>query len=470
MAENLFVRLPDTDEIDQLQWLLLDESSGVVRVRGEGGPDELTGFVQDAGWTGTTIVLAPSERVLLTSANVPSRKPRQIVQALPFVIEEQLASSVEKMHLAMGDRSGSGEINVAVVEYEILEKWLEALADTGLSPGVIVPEALCVPGRRNEVNILLDGTRALFRVGLSQGFAADRDQVSTFLGLLDDGAGDNVGVSVGVSVGNSVGNNAGNSVGNNADNSVGDTTGVSIGIDADGEDESRQLQDQRGFRLHSDQTDEEEVLFAQWQAELNGALQKEPLDYPPFETLCREYSGKSTINLLQGDFKPQSADSASRANWGAVAALVLVGFLLHVFAQVGQGVYMNTQADQYQAQAQQLYKDVFPKDRNVRDLRRRWRSHLNGSGNSKVSNDFLSMFSASAAELKGTRVQLGNVSFSQKRGDLILQVRAPDSDQVVAYSQKLTAAGLRSEIGIINQEADGVKGSIRIRGFRGPGT
>jgi general secretion pathway protein L len=448
MAENLFIRLPDADEIDQLQWLLLDESSGVVRTRGEGGPDDLTDFVQDVGWTGRTIVLVPSERVLLTSASVPSRKARQIVQALPFVIEEQLAGSVEKMHLAMGDRSESGEITVAVVEREIMEQWLELLAEAGLDALIMVPEALCVAGRRSEVNILLDGPRALFRIGLSQGFAADRDQVSTFLGLLEDSSGDSVGASVG--------------------DNVGDDVGSSTGTDSDGEDESRQLEDRRGFRLHSDQTDEEEVLFAQWQAELNGALQKEPLDYQPFETLCREYSGKYTINLLQGDFKPLAADSTSRSNWGAVAALVFAGILLHVLSQIGQGVILNSQADQYQAQARQLYKDVFPKDRNVRDLRRRWRSHLNGSGNSKVSNDFLSMFSASAAELKSSRVQLENVSFSQKRGDLILQVRAPGSDQVVAYSQKLTAAGLKSEIGIINQEADGVKGSIRIRGFRGP--
>jgi general secretion pathway protein L len=447
MAENLFVRLPDADEIDRLQWLLLDESSGVVRSRGEGGPDELTEFIEDASWNGATIVLVPSERVLLTSANVPSRKLRQIAQALPFVIEEQLAGNVERMHVAMGDRSEQGEVNVAVVEVEIMEKWVQTLGDMGLNPGVMVPEVLCVPGRRNEVNILLDGERALFRIGLSQGYAADREQVSTFLGLLDNDVGGKPGAGSGGIIGDSADDN--------------------VGVDADVEPESRRSEDQHGFRLHSDQTDEEDVLFAQWQAELDGALQREPLDYQPFETLCREYSSKSAINLLQGEFKSQATDSASRANWGAVAALMLIGFLLHIFSLVGQGVFLNTQAEQYKEQAKQLYKEVFPNDQNVRDLRRRWQSHLNGTGSQKVSNDFLSMFSASASELKGTQIQIDNINFNQQRGDLILQVRAPNSDQLVAYSQKLTAAGLRSEIGTINQEATGVKGSVRIRGFQG---
>ncbi|MDK1024109.1 MAG: type II secretion system protein GspL [Gammaproteobacteria bacterium] len=438
MAENLFVRLPDSDDIEYLQWLLLDEASGVVRARGEGIPDELAGFVQDTHWTGTTIVLVPSEQVLLTSANVPSKKARQIVQALPFVIEEQLAVNVERMHLAMGDRTELGEIRVAAVESEIIARWLELLDDTGLSPGIMVPDVLCVPGGRipggripggsDEVNILLDGQRALCRIGLSEGFAVDRDQLSIFLGLLDDAEGAASG------------------------------------------DESDKSENKRGFRVYSDQTDAQQVLYAQWQAELAGALQHEPLDYQPFETLCREYHSKYAINLLQGEFKPQIADSSSRANWGSVAALVLVGFLLHVSSLVGQGIFLNTQAEQYKEQAQQLYKKVFPNDRNVRDLRRRWQSHLNSSGNSKVSNDFLSMFSAAASELKNSRLQLDNVNFNQKRGDLILQLRAPSSDQLVAYSQKITAAGLRSEIGTINQEADSVKGSIRIRGFRVPGS
>lgn len=458
MAENLFVRLSDAVEIDYLQWLLLDEASGVIRSRGEGAPDELTGFIQDTDWTGTTIVLVPSEQVLLTSANVPSRKPRQILQALPFAIEEQLAANVEGMHLAMGNRSELGEIRVAAIESELIKTWLRVLNDAGLSPDVMVPDVLCVPGSpvlggRNEVNILLDGQRALCRTGVSEGFAVDRDQVSIFLGLLVDG-----------------GDTASRDTTSRGTTSRRTTSRDTATRGTASRDESDQSANECGFRVFSDQTDEQEMLYAQWQAELNGALQHEPLDYQPFETLCREYNSKYAINLLQGEFKPQSSDSASRANWGAVAALVLVGFLLHVFSLVGQGIYLNTQAEQYKEQAQQLYKSVFPKDRNVRDLRRRWRSHLNGSGNSKVSNEFFSMFSAAASELNNSKLQLDNVNFNQKRGDLLLQVHAPGSDQLVAYSQKLTAAGLRSEIGTINQEADSVKGSIRIRGFRGPGS
>ncbi len=281
----------------------------------------------------------------------------------------------------------------------------------------MVPDVLCLPAGSNEVNILLDETRALLQCGLGEGFAIELDQVSTFLSLLNTG------------------------------------------------EESDHT---RVYRLFWDQSTAQEVLCAQWQAELDGELLQEPLDYPPFETLCREYLAKDAINLLQGEFKPASGEASSAANWKSVVVLILVGFLFHVSSLIGQGFYLNTQAAGYKEEALQLYKGIYPNDRNVRDLRRRWQAHLNGSGNSNIRNDFLLMFSTAASELKNSRLQLDNINFNQTRGDLTLQVSAHNSDQLVAYSQKIAAAGLVSEIGTISQENNSVKGSIRIRGIRGP--
>ena len=144
------------------------------------------------------------------------------------MIEEQLGVTVERMQLEMCDRNELGEIRVAAVESEIIARWLELLDDTGLSPGIMVPDVLCVPGGRipggripggsDEVNILLDGQRALCRIGLSEGFAVDRDQLSIFLGLLDDAEGAASG------------------------------------------DESDKSENARGFRVYSDQTDAQHVL------------------------------------------------------------------------------------------------------------------------------------------------------------------------------------------------------------------
>jgi len=46
---------------------------------------------------------------------------------------------------------------------------------------------------------------------------------------------------------------------------------------------------------------------------------------------------------------------------------------------------------------------------------------------------------------------------------LILQVQAPRSEQLVGFTEALTARGLNAEIGTISQEANQVKGSIKVR-------
>ena len=62
---------------------------------------------------------------------------------------------------------------------------------------------------------------------------------------------------------------------------------------------------------------------------------------------------------------------------------------------------------------------------------------------------------------------LGSVNYNDSRGDLILQVQAPRSDLLVSFVQTLKGAGLQADIGTINQEADVVKGSIKIKAVGG---
>ena len=52
------------------------------------------------------IALAPAEHVLLTSASVPAKNHSQRIQALPFVVEEQLIGDIDAMHFAPGTSKG----------------------------------------------------------------------------------------------------------------------------------------------------------------------------------------------------------------------------------------------------------------------------------------------------------------------------------------------------------------------------
>ena len=120
------------------------------------------------------------------------------------------------------------------------------------------------------------------------------------------------------------------------------------------------------------------------------------------------------------------------------------------------------QADKFENQARSLYAEIYPNDRNVRDIRRRWKAHLGQVGDGS-DGGFLPMFADTAKHLPGSELVLNNINFNESRGDLVLQLEADKSEQLIQFSQTLEKLDMNAEIGTINQGEDSVKGSIRIK-------
>lgn len=416
MSENLFIRLSGSASEQQapVEWMLLDEASGVNRASGEDPLDQVATITRDMNWSGKTIVLVPGEQVLFTSASIPTRQQRKILQALPYMVEEQLAQDVEESHFAVGDRTGRGEIAVAVVDREQMRSWLDSLQRAGLTAQVMVTDSVCVPMLGEHRNILIDADRALIRSDKNLAMAVDRELLGTLLSLpekVEEGE---------------------------------ESEGVSFLIDPEVE-ESISLQ------------------LTQWQAELNCPVSKELLDYSPFETLCRNYDS-AAINLLQAEFAPVESVSNSTTSWRSVASVAVGCFFLHILLLTGKGAYLSFAADGFKQDAMALYVDVYPKDRNIRDIRRRWQAHLRSSNTAVQQKDFLTVLGEAARNMDGSRLQLDNVNFNEKRGDLILQMRGDSSDRLVEYVERLVKRGMAAEIGTIttNQGDESVQGSVRI--------
>jgi len=151
MPDRLLLRLaPDGG----LSWLLQRDgrSPAVVATPGDPPADVLAA-------AGEVVVLVPGEDVLLASARISARSRAQLLQALPYAIEDQLLAPVEELHFAATD--GAGEVGVAVVARARLRGWLDALAERGIRPDALVPESLGVPAGA----VLLEDTRATFRPG-----------------------------------------------------------------------------------------------------------------------------------------------------------------------------------------------------------------------------------------------------------------------------------------------------------------
>ena len=409
MAENLYLRLstPAQAEGPWLEWMLLDENSGIVRFKGEGSVEEFRQLRADLSYSGRAYVMIPGEDVLLTSALVPSKQSRQILQAVPFMVEEQIASDVESCHFAIGPKLEGGDVSVAVIDDKLMSHWLEVLRDLSIKPILVTTDLLAVNDTAG-CHVFVDNTRALIRTGSNTGLCVSHDMIATTIGLLQ-----------------------------------------------------LEPESQIQFSVAAGQEANLQLIIDQIKAETELAVDLVEMEYSPFETLARQFN-RGAINLLQGEFKVEDQQKKESSAWRSVAILAGCALLLHLFTVLGQAIYLDVKARQLDADARALYAQIYPNDRNVRDMRRRWQNHLRASG-SGVSGEFMSLFVETTKHIPGANLNLSNVNYSDSRGDLILQLEAGRSEQLIGFAETLNKMGLEAEIGTINQADNAVRGSVKVK-------
>lgn len=145
--------------------------------------------------SGTLTVLVPGEDVLLLELPRMAGSVRQVAQALPFAIEEQLVQPVEEQHVAWSPAHDAARLYVGVATRERLDGWLQRLRDAGLEPDVLLPEPLALPWRSNRPALLAEGDRIVLRLGEARALSGTAGEIAALAGQIGP-PGDPAGVEV----------------------------------------------------------------------------------------------------------------------------------------------------------------------------------------------------------------------------------------------------------------------------------
>lgn len=164
-------------------WEWLDPDNGAAGV--QAGLPQLCGGDNASPLT-PCILLLPAEQVFLGSVHIATRKPRQLVQAVPFAVEEQLAEDPELLHFAAHHTGTDDLVEVMAVSRTLLRKSLDELQVNGLVAMRVVPDALALPWSEGTISLLLDRDRALVRYGKCAASAIEADLLDPWLSLLID--------------------------------------------------------------------------------------------------------------------------------------------------------------------------------------------------------------------------------------------------------------------------------------------
>lgn len=89
----------------------------------------------------TTVLVIPTEQVLLLSCQVPGRNSGQIRQALPYALEEYLASDIEDMHIAADSIKPGQPIHSALIAHDQIKAWRAWLTNCQIVADAIISEA-----------------------------------------------------------------------------------------------------------------------------------------------------------------------------------------------------------------------------------------------------------------------------------------------------------------------------------------
>ncbi len=175
MRETLLLHLPEQSDAPYAWRLHGAESADRM------GTGSLAQALDAAGHA-RLVLLAPSEKILLTDVDLPVRAQNKLLQAVPYALEDRLATDVDDLHFAVGSRQTDGKTPVAVVARAQLQDWLEPFAEFGVQPDMLLPDVLALPYVSGQISACVtDAGRCLIRSGEARGFVLPLDMLTVAL-------------------------------------------------------------------------------------------------------------------------------------------------------------------------------------------------------------------------------------------------------------------------------------------------
>lgn len=395
------------------EWLLL-EDDGSARAS---GVTDYRGFADlmdpGASWAedhNDVVIIVPSEFVLGVSCEVPGRNVSQIRKALPFVVEEFVATDIEGMHLAHAVISKDEPVRCNLVERSLLFNWQAAFSEIGAIPSHILSEAELLPDEPDTAYALFDGDHVLIKTG-DQAATIDRVNLGFAAGSLSEGRLVVVGGTL---------------------------------TDA----ERREIMDSSTLSIEGDGEHEDSTL---------GYLAQR----------FRQHRGR-IINLLQGEYAPVRSRGESSGVWRTVGLLAAGWAALAFVLQIAQGFWAGQQADGVEAAALSKYQALFPDDKRVtaQSIRRRAAARL-GEATGEGGPGLL-VYVGEVSKLIDSSVSLNGFNFSAQKGELSLDILTADFNRLDSVKERLEAESYAVEIVSAQQEQDNrVRARLRISGQTG---
>jgi general secretion pathway protein L len=346
---------------------------------------------------------APGADVRLLQIALTPAEKKHIGKSLPFMLEEQVAEDIDELHFASAALDKL-ELGVAICSRERMDAWQALLEDF---PGVRqwVPEQLLLPWREGEWSILLEGDEAVVRCARFGGFSVERELLPVMLSGLQAEQPEPAAIVV-------------------------------YGLEQAG-DTALLPEALRGK--------------VQWRRGNLGTAMMVAEQQP-------------ALNLLQGPYAARLPVSRWWREWRAVAVLFGVAFGLQLAA--GYLDYLHLKRDNLalRGAVEASYRKAYPRGAIVdaETQLQRQLAALRGSGQTSGFVHLIEQVGEALEASPGTSVATINYNFSDRGGEMRMNIVAADFEAVERIRADINRAGLQAVMENSSAQGDRVRARLRV--------
>ena len=348
------------------------------------------------------VFAAPGGDVRLTELAVAPEERRHLDASLPFMLEETLAEDIEDLHFAR-ELLGKERCAVGIVAHAWMASWEDLLGEFATDVPW-VPEPLLLPWTVGEWTVVFDGDAVLLRSGEVAGTRIERDLFASLLEAL-----------------------------------MATSRPARIVVYGDDEHTERSL-------FPSDVSE-----LVTWRRGDLGAALLLAADDP-------------LLDLRQGSYAPQLPYAQVWQEWRAVALLFVGALVLHLVSGWFDLNRLERENLALRGEIQAIYREVNPRG-NLVDAERQLRGQIAALRGGADGGSFMASLAPLGERVNaGSGLQLASLTYSQGRGEIRINLLAPDFSAVESLQQALAADGVDAVLENSSRSGDQVRARLRLGG------
>ncbi len=424
--EQLILRLGVTED-DPILWGVWDERAATILASGTlaNAADLVT--LQERAANRPVYALVPNSAVNLTTVSLPPGAGKKVLNAIGFMLEDDIAGDITSQHIAFGPQKKQ-EQKLAIVDKQQMQIWLDWLATAELHTSMLVPEALALVHSTQITN-----------AEIAEPATADSSESSDH--------SDSTPVAL-------------MTIGDEIIGRIGDWGGVSG------------HKDWVGPWLYTWSQQHAPVSMTQYSADVANLChkpvhsQQPPLELPMhvFAKGLNQLQKSAPFTLRQGEFKAPQRTNKNWVYWRTAAAVVGIAFIFGVIDKSLELSALKAQNTALKAQIQQNIQRNFPGIGPYRDARRSIAQYIKARENAGSGASGIAMLANLSTAFATSQLQAQTLRFDQKRSEIRIQAVANKFADLEAFSKAARDAGLTVEQGAINNKGGQLVGTLIIKG------